>query len=690
MVTASTDIGSKFKRRLAESKLHTPEAIEIEQQDFEDILSAVETLRQLVVLGDPGAGKTTTLWKIAADAAQKAKADPDAPLPVLIRLGALSGSLRDQIVKQLAPLDFETLLAQKRVLLLLDGLNELPGAAREVAVQDIKALVKACQQAGLLIVVTCRELDYQETLELGIPEKVMITPLDPLRIHRFVAGYIKDPPEAADTLFWGLAGDYAHRQWQEFCEEVGEPLDIFWLANELPNGKRWGWDKGSNHYWKRWLEERQQPRSLLQLAANPYMLYMITQVYTEEGRLPPNRGALFALFIDFLLEEREKLPPETALELQNRLADLGYEMQKQGEGTTFSRDKVLLHLGDEQHLYRALSASILTGHDDIRFTHQLLQEYFAARRLDREMQNKTPAIQFFPSATWWEPQGWEETAILLAGLYSDDCSPVVAWLRDAQPELAARCVLESGAELLEGAYEKLGLQAAWLPRLTNLKTDPEPQARAAVGRGLGLLKLDNRQGVGIGANGLPDIDWVEIPAGEFKYGGDKDAFRSAEAQELDLPAFYISRYPITYAQFQAFIDASDGFRDPRWWEGLADEQDRYQNQSQPGEHYFKYANHPRETVSWYDAIAFCRWWSNKLGGEYALDKVMAWKVRLPTEQEWEKAARGADGRVYPYGNEFDAAKGNTGETGIGQTSAVGMYPQGASPYGVLDMSGNGV
>ena len=83
-------------------------------------------------------------------------------------------------------------------------------------------------------------------------------------------------------------------------------------------------------------------------------------------------------------------------------------------------------------------------------------------------------------------------------------------------------------------------------------------------------------------------------------------------------------------------------------------------------------------MSWYQAVAFCRWLSAQLGDT----------VSLPTEQQWEKSARGTDGRIYPYGNEFDAAKGNTRETGIGQTSAVGLFPDGASPYGVLGLSGN--
>jgi formylglycine-generating enzyme required for sulfatase activity len=180
---------------------------------------------------------------------------------------------------------------------------------------------------------------------------------------------------------------------------------------------------------------------------------------------------------------------------------------------------------------------------------------------------------------------------------------------------------------------------------------------------------DTRPGVGVRSDGVPDIVWCDVPAGEFRYGDKKE--------KRTLPAFRIGKYLVTYRQFQAFIDAPDGYKNRAWWDelhpdGLA------RQQHGPAEQRFKYDNHPRENVSWYEAMAFRNWLSDKLG----------YVVTLPTVEQWEKAARGTDGRVYPYGHKFDPEKCNVWQSGIGQTSAVGAFPAGASPYGALDMSGN--
>lgn len=142
-----------------------------------------------------------------------------------------------------------------------------------------------------------------------------------------------------------------------------------------------------------------------------------------------------------------------------------------------------------------------------------------------------------------------------------------------------------------------------------------------------------------------------------------------------LPAFRMSRYLITYKQFQAFIDALDGWSNPIWWEGLSMEE---QHKRQSGNQAFKYWNHPRERVSWYDAVAFCRWLSTTFG----------YQIALPTEQQYERATDWMDGREYPKKVKNEPETANTFETNIGRTSAVGIFPDGESLERIYDLNGN--
>jgi len=181
--------------------------------------------------------------------------------------------------------------------------------------------------------------------------------------------------------------------------------------------------------------------------------------------------------------------------------------------------------------------------------------------------------------------------------------------------------------------------------------------------------------------------WCDVPAGNFLMGTDRTKDDQAHNAEPDiheryLDGFWMAKYPITYSQFQVFIEANDGIQDDRWWQGLAKS---YQS---PYEQQWPIADHPRENVDWYQSMAFCRWLSHRLGGGYDVGKIDQWLIRLPTEAEWEKAARGTDGRIYPYGDQVDQYKSNIDESGVGKTTPVTAYPEGASPYGVLDMSGN--
>jgi formylglycine-generating enzyme required for sulfatase activity len=169
---------------------------------------------------------------------------------------------------------------------------------------------------------------------------------------------------------------------------------------------------------------------------------------------------------------------------------------------------------------------------------------------------------------------------------------------------------------------------------------------------------------------IPDVFWIEISAGDFVYGEDR-ATRHLET-------FHIAKYPITNLQYQSFVD-DDGYRDKSWWLDL--------EKPEPELSPWPEANRPRTNVTWYEAVAFTRWMTALLGPTEAI-------VRLPTEWEWEKAARGSVGLIYPWGESYQSGFANINETqqevgpwDLQQTTAVGMYPHGRSPYNVDDLSG---
>jgi formylglycine-generating enzyme required for sulfatase activity len=169
----------------------------------------------------------------------------------------------------------------------------------------------------------------------------------------------------------------------------------------------------------------------------------------------------------------------------------------------------------------------------------------------------------------------------------------------------------------------------------------------------------------LNAKGLPEFVWLPVPGGEVTLEGDAGTFA--------VEPFYISQYPVTWKQYRRFLEVEEGYRNERWWRGLAGHEDL------AGEQYRRQDNHPAENVSWYDAIAFCRWLSARLGYE----------VRLPTEWEWQQAATGGKRTYeYPWGADWQPEYANTYESGLSRTTAVGLYPRGASPVGALDMAGN--
>lgn len=207
------------------------------------------------------------------------------------------------------------------------------------------------------------------------------------------------------------------------------------------------------------------------------------------------------------------------------------------------------------------------------------------------------------------------------------------------------------------------------------------QARASVGVRLALLG-DPRPGIGLREDGLPDIEWCQVEGGEVNLHilastGNPNA-DCVKTLVSAVQSFSIGRYPITVDQFQAFV--RECYRDGVWC--LPTEFRFEMPHSTPPQHRVSYGNYPADGVSWWDAVAFCHWLSDREGVH----------IRLPTEFEWQLAATaGNEDRVYPWGSVWDPDRepwrANTSESGLNCPTAVGLYPLGVSKTGVFDMAG---
>ena len=222
-------------------------------------------------------------------------------------------------------------------------------------------------------------------------------------------------------------------------------------------------------------------------------------------------------------------------------------------------------------------------------------------------------------------------------------------LESAAPNIRANVAKVLGELVLSPALEATILRhnrEAWLKGLLK---DDYPNVRVAARES--LLKIGTEQAL-TALRSNPPSDMILIPARDFLMGDEK--------QSVHVDAFYVDKYPVTNAEYAKFVEATGHPPPPDWEE-------------KGGTYPPDMANHPVVFVNWFDAQDYAAW-----AGK-----------RLLTETEWEKAARGTDGRVYPWGDWFDKVMCNASEAGVGGTTPVGKYsPFGDSPYRVCDMAGN--
>ncbi len=254
--------------------------------------------------------------------------------------------------------------------------------------------------------------------------------------------------------------------------------------------------------------------------------------------------------------------------------------------------------------------------------------------------------------------------MLAAEMAPENDNQLVQLLIQINPVLAGRCLHEGRARVDPVTRQRV------IEALLTTIARPEValRVRIAAGEVLGCLG-DPRLG-----------EMVAIPAGEFLMG------EGPAEHQLFLPAYQFGKYPVTNAEFGRFIEAG-GYQEKAWWTeaGWAAKagpilgHEPWVEQRHWQDPYLNKPNQPVVGVNWYECVAYCRWLSAETGQLY----------RLPTEAEWEKAARGQDGRIYPWGNDYQASRLNSeDEQAVLTTTPVGIYQSGVSAFGAYDCAGN--
>ena len=489
------------------------------------------------------------------------------------------------------------------------------------------------------------------------------------------------------------------------------------------------------------LQQAVQRPELRRLAGNPMLLTDMALLHTHWGSLPNDRAKLYKEVIELLLRRWDEARQGSRLhdllceaqrdenDLLRTLATVAFNAHNRsrdgaaGEAGDIPHQELLFALR-ELHPQKSLDwaervietirdrAGLLIAVEEhtFRFPHRSFQEYLAAVHLTKDKDFAGKALSLLDQTGYWrEVIKWAAGRVT----HVDD---LVEWkgfalLRklcpaDQPPEpLSWRRVWLAGEALLEMSLAKvtqfdegpeLVSRIRGLLRQLLAKEALTPLERSQAGIALGQLG-DDRPGVGsrlcAGQEDRPNLLWTAvIQPDDFIMSGKVSGWQDvAEFPHRVGHPFCVAAFPVTVAQFELFIQDGGYAREELWTKAGWQWREREQR-TRPDDYEspFQTPNHPRVGVTWYEAVAFCNWVNAAFTPE-ELKLPGGWKVRLPSEAEWERAARHTDGRNFPWdpkGNAEPASRCNCAEARLRQTSAVGLFPSGKAECGAHDMAGN--
>ena len=611
---------------------------------------------RLVIEGAPGGGKTTFVRWLAWMLCRPSGPPSDLPVqdrcPLFLRLSELDQHIAKTtghgapavatdprwlahfFAAQGWGLDeayFLKRFAQPDTLLLLDGLDEAATTPRRI--QLVQLIAKAAGQFACRFVVTSRPGVHEGRATLTGFAVARIEELDPLGIEGFLRQWCQwlKPGPLADAYF----------------DELRPAVSI----------------AGIRH-----------------LARNPLMLTALAVLHFRRHKLPDQRAKLYEQILDWLAEQASERHAEYTKDYRlETFGHLALAMQSAPAGQilrTGIDDAAQLITPPGQSLEPARKfleqAQVDSGIVTLRggelvFWHRSFQEYLAARILlgfaDADLHAR--ARQFLYSA-----EGREVLPLLAARMAESGKGRLDALTASLIADALGQQTLERQAHAVGVLGNMLADAAPSQYEIAN----PQPWAELRAGV---LCIFDKGYAARIGVKTraaaakaldqasqarLPTPDqagyWIEIAGGTFTIGGDKKAHQALPAQRVQVKPFRIGKYPVTVCEYAKFLDSREGDTPedtPKTWE------DQLQHLSRPV-----------TGVSWHDAQRYCAWSQTK----------------LPTDEQWEFAARGVASRIYPWGKQPpDDSRANFNQN-LGQPSPVGLFPDGGTPEGIQDMAGN--